>query len=143
MQKGRRRGVTKIISTRAGGGRPLQRDVLRDVMRSADQCETWLTLEELARITLFPPASISAQLRHFRKPRHGGFRLLKRCRAVARPPLGGVVAGFALAGPLWEYRLRRPARDVVRRKATAAAPHAVACRDARKSHRSRGGAPWA
>jgi hypothetical protein len=45
----------------------LQRDVLRDVMLSAAECVTWLTLEELARMTSYPPASISAQLRHLRK----------------------------------------------------------------------------
>ena len=65
MRAERRRGVTEVVSTRASGRRPLQRDVLRDVMRSANECDPWLTLEELARITLFPPASISAQLRIF------------------------------------------------------------------------------
>jgi hypothetical protein len=33
---------------------PLQRDVLRDVMLSAAECVTWLTLEELARMTSYP-----------------------------------------------------------------------------------------
>jgi hypothetical protein len=45
--------------------RRLQRDVLREVMLSASECNAWLTLEELARITRYPAASISAQLRHF------------------------------------------------------------------------------
>ena len=44
-----------------------QRDVLRDVMLSARECETWLTLDGLAKLTHYPPASISAQLRHLRK----------------------------------------------------------------------------
>ena len=86
--------------------RRLQRDVLRDVMLSASECDTWLTLEELARITRYPAASISAQLRHLRKPRHGGFRLHKRCRLVAKAPMSRVEAEFA-HGPLWEYSLER------------------------------------
>lgn len=86
--------------------RRLQRDVLRDVMLSAGECDTWLTLEELARITRYPAASISAQLRHLRKPRHGGFLLRKRCRVVTKTPLSRVEMEFA-HGPLWEYRLER------------------------------------
>jgi hypothetical protein len=31
-----------------------QRDVLCDVMLSARQCETWLTLDELAKLTHYP-----------------------------------------------------------------------------------------
>lgn len=84
----------------------MQRDVLRDVMLSASECDTWLTLEELARITRYPAASISAQLRHLRKPRHGGFLLRKRCRVTTKTPLSRVEAEFA-HGPLWEYRLER------------------------------------
>jgi len=84
----------------------LQRDVLRDVMLSANECEAWLTLEELARITRYPAASISAQLRHLRKPRHGGFLLRKRCRVVAKTPLSRVEVEFA-HGPTWEYCLER------------------------------------
>src|SRR5262245_27858588 len=86
--------------------RRLQRDVLRDVMLSATECDTWLTLEELARVTRYPAAGISAQLRHLRKPRHGGFLLRKRCRAVEKTPLSRVEVEFA-HGPLWEYRLER------------------------------------
>ena len=44
---------------------PLQRDVLRDVMLSAAECDTWMTLEELARMTSYPPASISARVADF------------------------------------------------------------------------------
>lgn len=142
MRADRRKGVTEIVSARARGGRPLQRDVLRDVMRSADECDTWLTLEELARITLFPPASISAQLRHFRKPRHGGFRLMKRCRAVAKPHLDGVVAGFPLAGPLWEYRLQRRTRRMTLGDRSAPRKKARPGSPGHKT-RSRGGALWA
>src|SRR5438552_3057220 len=89
--------------------RRLQRDVLRDVMLSASECGTWLTLEELARITGYPAASISAQLRHLRKPRHGGFQLQKRCRLAAKASMSRVEMEFA-HGPLWEYRLERRRR---------------------------------
>jgi hypothetical protein len=46
--------------------------VLCDAMLGASQCDTWLTLEELAKLTHYPPASISAQLRHLRKQEFGG-----------------------------------------------------------------------
>jgi hypothetical protein len=84
---------------------PLQRDVLRDVMLSAAECVTWLTLEELARMTSYAPASISAQLRHLRKTRHGGYRLKKRCRLL--PKLAAGVEQSIAHGPLWEYGLDR------------------------------------
>jgi hypothetical protein len=76
-----------------------QREVISDVMRSAAQCETWLTLDELAKLTKFPPASISAQLRHLRKPQHGGYVVEKRCREV---PGAIREAGH---GAVWEYKL--------------------------------------
>lgn len=38
----------------------------------------WRTLEQLRRITGDPEASISAQLRHLRKPRFGGHTVEKR-----------------------------------------------------------------
>ncbi len=78
-----------------------QRDVLCDVMLSASQCETWLTLEELAKLTHYPPASISAQLRHLRKPEFGGYEVEKRQRVSGR-----VLRGEDF-GTVWEYRLRR------------------------------------
>jgi hypothetical protein len=84
---------------------PLQRYVLRDVMLSAAECDAWLTLEELARMTSYPPASISAQPRHLRKTRHGGYRLEKRCRAIAKFTAG--VDERRAGGPVWEYRIER------------------------------------
>jgi len=81
-----------------------QRDVLCDVMLSASQCETWLTLDELTKLTHYPQASISAQLRHLRKPRFGGFELEKRTRASGR------LLRSEDYGPVWEYRLRRGVR---------------------------------
>lgn len=55
----------------------------------------WRTLWEISIITKDPPASISAQLRHLRKPRFGGF-------IIERRPRHGSDAG------LYEYRMTRP-----------------------------------
>lgn len=41
---------------------------------------SWLTLEEISEITGDPQASISAQLRHLRKDRFGGWVVEKRAR---------------------------------------------------------------
>ncbi len=90
-----------------------QREVIRDVMLSAGQCATWLTLDELAKLTQYPPASISAQLRHLRKPRFGAFAVVKRCRTVntaMRPD------GF---GAVWEYSVLQERHAPVRRKKPA------------------------
>jgi hypothetical protein len=82
----------------------VQREVIRDVMLSTAQCTTWLTLEELAKLTHYPPASISAQLRHLRKRRFGGFAVTKRCRRADRGMRG---EGF---GAVWEYSVTRTRR---------------------------------
>lgn len=100
MRKIRRipgRGEARQIAPRR------QRDVLCDVMLSARQCETWLTLDELAKLTHYPPASISAQLRHLRKPEYGAFVVEKRPRVVNELLREG-------PGILWEYRLSRAIR---------------------------------
>ena len=97
MRKTQRWGLKRIARQR-------QRDVLCDVMLSARQCETWLTLEELAKLTHYPPASISAQLRHLRKPEYGGFVVEKRPRVVDT-----VLRGEDF-GTVWEYQLRRTIR---------------------------------
>ncbi len=86
-----------------------QREVIRDVMLSAGQCATWLTLDELAKLTHYPPASISAQLRHMRKPRFGGYEVAKRCRTTnkaMRPE------GF---GAVWEYSVLQNRRAALRK----------------------------
>jgi hypothetical protein len=54
----------------------------------------WRTLREIAQQTHDPEASISAQLRHLRKPRFGGYIIKKRNR-------GDRVRG------LYEYRCER------------------------------------
>ena len=78
MRKTQRRKLLRIARRR-------QRDVLCDVMLSARQCETWLTLDELAKLTHYPQASISAQLRHLRKPEYGGYAVEKRCSSLMDP----------------------------------------------------------
>src|SRR5260370_13689449 len=97
MRTIRRRGLKRNARRR-------QRDVLCDVMLSARQCETWLTLDELAKLTHYPPASISAQLRHLRKPEYGGFVVEKRPR-----PVGKVLRGEDF-GKVWEDQLKRAIR---------------------------------
>jgi hypothetical protein len=80
------------------GGRS-QRVVLRDVMLSAAECGTWLTLRELSRLTSYGEASISAQLRHLRKPRCGAFVIGKQVRKYDE------ANHVAEHGAVWEYRL--------------------------------------
>jgi hypothetical protein len=90
-----------------------QMEVIRDVMLSAAECTGqiaqqsytqmwdanqvdagggWLTLREIADLTSYGEASISAQLRHLRKPHFGGYVITKRRR-------GPVTNGA------WEYRI--------------------------------------
>jgi len=54
-----------------------QHERVRDLMLDGQ----WRTLDEIAAATGDPAASISAQLRHLRKPRFGGWRVEKRIRA--------------------------------------------------------------
>lgn len=86
-----------------------QREVIRDVMLSAGQCATWLTLDELAKLTHYPPASISAQLRHLRKPQNGAHAVIKRCRTTNKAMRA---EGF---GAVWEYAVQQERRVPVRR----------------------------
>jgi hypothetical protein len=79
-------------------------------MLSARQCETWLTLDELAKLAHYPPASISAQLRHLRKPQFGGFEVVKRPREFGRTMCGEEF------GTVWEYQLRRKVQKILTRK---------------------------
>jgi len=50
---------------------------------------TWRTLAEISETTGDPPASVSAQLRHLRKPRFGGYTVDRR----------------HMGGGLYQYRL--------------------------------------
>lgn len=55
----------------------------------------WRTLDEIAHLTNYPQASISAQLRHLRKERFGRYRVEKRRRGDH-------------SNGLWEYKVSRP-----------------------------------
>jgi hypothetical protein len=84
--------------------RPSQREILRDVMMSASSRGMWLTLRQLAAITKFGEASISAQLRHLRKRQNGGYligRQLREPKAASR----------TATEPLWEYKLKLRRKD--------------------------------
>jgi hypothetical protein len=70
-----------------------QRETLLTVLRMAARHEQWMTLEELAGKTKYPPASISAQLRHLRKAEYGGWVVQKRRREWEREEV------------VWEYSL--------------------------------------
>lgn len=54
-----------------------QHERIRDLMVDG----SWRTLEEIALACGDPPASVSAQLRHLRKPRFGGWTVEKRLRS--------------------------------------------------------------
>ena len=92
---GRNRGASK-----ARTAVPTQREVLRDVMLAAGQYGAWMTLGELGRLTRYGETSISAQLRHLRKAKCGGYVLEKRVR---RPEVVSSEEHFVV----WEYRLTR------------------------------------
>jgi len=101
---GRKRGTR-----RARRILPTQRDILRDVMLTVGKYGAWMTLRELARPTRYGETSISAQLRHLRKAKCGGFMLEKRGR---KPEVVSSEEHFVV----WEYRLTP--RLVLRRIAT-------------------------
>ena len=79
-----------------------QRETLLTVLRLASQYETWVTLAELAGKTKFPPASISAQLRHLRKAKYGGWVVEKRRREWVKEEV------------VWEYRLAEGGKEVTK-----------------------------
>src|SRR5258708_39720510 len=77
MSQGQTTEPVALPAARASDGmfRPgrTQRETLLTVLRLAAGYEQWVTLQELAGKTKFPPASISAQLRHLRKALYGGW----------------------------------------------------------------------
>ncbi len=83
-----------------------QREIIRDVMLSAAECETWLTLGELRALTRYGEASISAQLRHLRKTENGGYDVVKRHRDGASPDRPGT---DGRGDCVWEYCITRAA----------------------------------
>jgi hypothetical protein len=102
-------------------GRDTQLQTIRDLMLSAGRRDAWLTLGEIAGRTEIGEASISAQLRHLRKRRHGRHRVEKRTRR-ARPIAAHFTRGKRAAARrriagvhrLWEYRVSPPSGRRVR-----------------------------
>jgi hypothetical protein len=82
-----------------------QREIIRDAMLSAADCDTWLTLGELRALTRYGEASISAQLRHLRKTENGGYDVVKRHREGGRA--GGPPVTDGRGECVWEYRISR------------------------------------
>jgi hypothetical protein len=104
---GRKRGTGTARSVA-----PTQREILRDVMLAAGKYGAWMTLRELARLTRYGEASISAQLRHLRRAECGGYALEKRVRAAE-------VVGSEEHFVVWEYSLttrRLHRRGIVARR---------------------------
>jgi hypothetical protein len=101
-------GVRASVSSKPGeyDARRLrsQREIIRDVMISAADCETWLTLGELRALTRYGEASISAQLRHLRKAENGGYDVIKRHREGVTPERPGTDGRGEC---VWEYRITR------------------------------------
>jgi len=81
-----------------------QREVIRDVMLAAADCDTWLTLSELRALTRYGEASISAQLRHLRKLENGGYDVSKQRRGDA---VGAGASADGRGECVWEYRILR------------------------------------
>jgi hypothetical protein len=98
MRRKRMHGIRKARAVRTFA--PSQREVLRDVLLSATECGSWLTLRELSQLTQYGEASISAQLRHLRKAKYGSYVVEKRVRR-------DLVVRDAEHGAIWEYRLAK------------------------------------
>jgi len=107
--------MSAVVGTRREEQRDTQLDTIRDLMLAAGQRGAWLTLGEIAGLTEIGEASISAQLRHLRKRRHGRHVVEKRRRVVHGSP-GALEAGEGNEGragnvsePVrWEYRVWPP-----------------------------------
>jgi len=78
---------------------------IRDLMLEASTRGDWLTLAEIAATTGFGEASISAQLRHLRKPRFGRFRVEKQRRGNSSLQAPAVITEGARVYAPWEYRV--------------------------------------
>ena len=76
---------------------------IRELMAKAAIRREWMTLSEIAGLTEFGEASISAQLRHLRKPRFGRHRVEKRLRRQTRAD--GECRSANSHGSVWEYRV--------------------------------------
>jgi hypothetical protein len=100
MRRIRLQGISKV--RRVKTILPSQREVLRDVLLSATECGSWLTLRELSQLTQYGEASISAQLRHLRKTKYGSYVIEKRVRR-------DLIVRDVERGAIWEYRLAKRA----------------------------------
>ncbi len=99
----------RLRTVPAGTELRTQREVIRELMLAAGARGAWLTLREIASLTGYGEASISAQLRHLRKPAFGDYAVEKRRRGPdAESQRGSVPCGTGRGEPragLWEYRL--------------------------------------
>ena len=100
MRRKQRRPARRSRPT-GRGSLPTQRELVRDLMVASSKYGLWLTLRQLARLTGYGEASISAQLRHLRKPQYGGFKVEKRCCNE------GLIGRGGDPGAVWEYKLAR------------------------------------
>lgn len=80
---------------------PTQLERVREVLLMAARLDLWMTLKELAGKTRYPEASISAQLRHLRKPERGGYVVEKRRREAEESLKENTHER------VWEYQMRR------------------------------------
>ena len=93
-------GRKKMAATRARQ-HETQLATIRDLMIWGVGRNAWMTLNEIAELTEYGEASISAQLRHLRKERHGNYWVEKRPRREIRPAVGFLGS----QGAVWEYRV--------------------------------------
>ena len=84
-----------------------QLEMIRDLMLALSRRGAWLTLGEISEQTEIGEASISAQLRHLRKTRHGRYRVEKRHRRLENPGKPGENNACGSIG-LWEYQVLSP-----------------------------------
>jgi hypothetical protein len=92
---------------------------IREFMLAVSMRGEWLTLSEIAAQTEYGEASISAQLRHLRKPQFGGYRVEKRRRhssaftsdaSVTHDASITFDASIRHENSSWEYFVRHPQR---------------------------------
>jgi len=100
-----------------------QLGTIRALMFDAAQRDTWLTLAEIAELTEIGEASVSAQLRHLRKPHHGPHLVEKRRRPTESTDRfassraaesSGAERRIAPGRARWEYRVLPLATAVCR-----------------------------
>jgi hypothetical protein len=77
-------GRTRKIQEASEGVTPAktQREILREVLPSATECGSWLSLNQLPKMASHAQARISAQLRPLRKQQYGDWAIDKRCNEV-------------------------------------------------------------